>query len=193
MNWIQPLRNDEKEPEVPPGTVAIEHEGEATVYIQENGVRMIEGKIGRRLRKGEIRKGVTQITKETAGIMRERRWEMAQKRAEEGMQAAVNEVMTRLANGKPANLAKQPVDAMYHITKHATEVFLESRSPKGLSDLGGFLTRVTQMTPNPDERHHEDSGLPMPTLDEARNIINIFNFYQNEYEPENVVDGKVIE
>lgn len=139
------------------------------------------------LKKGESVRNANKITKENAADMARRRWEVARERAALGMQKAVE---SRLANGQSLGV---PTDAWEHIIKHATNVYLESRSPKGLSNLGTFLGSSTGMLKGRDESAGE-SELPLAGLEDARNIIQIFNFYNTDYQKEkaDVIDAEVL-
>lgn len=159
------------------------------VEIKPNGVKVIAGKLGRRLKKGEtIYK--PNWTPETAALARKTRYEKAQQRAAEGVQRAVNERLQLLADGKKVDLIHTPIDAIENIAHHATEVFLMSKSPKGMSDLGSFILRAADLVRPDNDKSQSNSDLPMTGIEDAKNIVQIFNFYQES--PQEFVDVEPI-
>lgn len=178
-DWITASRNAKKTGELPP---LDSYPPGVKVTVLENGVRLIEGKLGRLYVKGERPKNAIPLTKETSAIVRAKQLANAQARAAEGLMEAVNEANERLAKGGNVVFTDVPTEAFKYIIKHAAEVYLNSTSPKGMSDLGAFISRAAGMVREQGERLAEENGLPLAGLDDAKNIIQVFNFYNTEYQ-----------
>jgi len=197
---VIPLRNDEKDVCMTDWVRIKDENGRQTkkweerkipleparlVEVRPNGVKVYSGKLGRCLQKGEtIYK--PNWTPATAALARKTRYEKAQQRAAEGIQRAVNERLELLADGKEVSLVNTPIDAIEHISHHATEVFLNSHSPKGMSDLGHFILKAADLVRPENEKSQSSGDLPLAGLDDAQNIIQIFNFYQER--PQEFID-----
>jgi hypothetical protein len=159
-------------------------------YVNEKGIIIIpnEAILNRRLRKGEIRETTMlngAINKDTAVAMQLRGRELAKQRAAEGMMAAVNE---RLAEKKLPQVNVTP-DALFHVVKHATGVFMDSKSPKGMSDLGAFITKTSGFNEEKDKGNSGGGGVSA-TLQNALTFLQIKKLAKELKEDKNIIDAQ---
>jgi hypothetical protein len=151
---------------------------------------------GKHLSKGQLPHGATPFNKETGAAAIKRRWDAARLAAQEGMIEAVNEANEKFDKFGTSALPKltTPPEAFKYIIKHATDVYLLSHSPKGLSDLGGFIGKSTGLVKDVTDMREEQSVDPsMLGIDDAKVILNVFNIYneKKKYEGE-VVDANAV-
>jgi hypothetical protein len=111
------------------------------------------------------------------------------------MMEAVNEALAKMAEtGEFSVPHKTPVDAYKDFIKHITRTYMKSDVLKSMSDAGAFISRATGMLDDKGTNEKEDS-LPVSGLEDARVIMQVFNFYQKsqlETAPD-VIDANFVE
>jgi hypothetical protein len=187
MNWFDsPLRNAERK-------VGRVIEQAAQKETTKSGGRIWHKgeKRGGLLKKGERLAESNLITKENASAMVRKRWDKAREAAAQGMMEAVNEKVKELDETGKVSLFKTPPEAVKEVVKHATRIYLNSKSPKGMSDLGAFLMKSTGM----NREKEDETGLTkdgIVSMEEANFILQVNNYYGSEFvkpKEEDIIDG----
>jgi len=163
--------------------------------VQENGVVRVVANVkrGRPLKKGEVPANLIkhQFTKESAALARANQKEKARIKAEEGLQrAAEKEAAKMIERGEVSKKITCGLDAWSLAIEKISDVYFNSRSLKSMSDAARVIGSATGMMREVGDKQEAEST-PMIGAEEARNIIQIFNYYgENKPEPD-IIDAEV--
>jgi hypothetical protein len=134
------------------------------------------------------------ITKENAREYALRRWDKARELARQGLaEAAAKRLEEALANGTTISPVGMEDAGWKMIIEHAADVYFKTASARGMSDLGSFIGKATGNIQDANSIKQEPEEQKLPGEEDARYLLQIFNFYEKEYKRPDVIDGEVHE
>jgi hypothetical protein len=136
---------------------------------------------------GQLKKGFSAnphptFTKENAVQMARRRVELAKERARKGMEDAMQELIDK------GNLPKTAVSAegWRYMIGHATKVYMETDSARGIAELGTFIGRNTGEIMDASQRIEPEEHGPFG-LEDALLLLTALDEYKKRKEAIDVV------
>jgi hypothetical protein len=145
--------------------------------------------VGRGAAPGHHPPGAVLITTETGRAMANRRWAMAREKAAEGLKTAVEKHIEKTGGKAISTLeGDHSPEAWGKMIEHAATIFLNSNSARGLSDLGAFVGKSAGMLLDPNVKVEAEQSRE-GSLDEARVLLQVFQFFDGEKKEE----GEIID
>jgi hypothetical protein len=145
---------------------------------------------GNRWKKGEISESLLEhsLTSEKAVELHKQYTESRHKAAQEGLMAGVNAVIDKAVeeNGKLKIKIGTPLQAYSVIVQKFTELYMESKDLRYMSNSLLALSKVTGMHVEAEPDARKQSGM---TLEDSNVIFQIFNNSDKPMSPQDVIDA----